>query len=289
MQRLREELRRVAEASRPIADAVARFLESHGGEDVFIAFCGPLHGVSNHLAAALKLFRGVRAVGVVPADSYAHLLAPYAEEGQGAVIHLVYPGAEACLVRSAALGILRVPRLVVSGRLDDRARRFVYGAELLEVGGPYTITLLHAALRLASSGRGARSARLESELELEPVVHELLERYGPVLEELRGVGDVEVLHSFSMTPAAEELYRVLVSYGRRARLTPHYHTPSGAELCLALYTTAEEHTIREKVVAAARRCRRVLHIGVGTDPVTAPIYVLILVRHLELELAGAKA
>ncbi|RLG76786.1 MAG: hypothetical protein DRO12_03795 [Thermoprotei archaeon] len=284
LSQLLEELQQVERESAKIASELRSSLESlDPSEDVIIAYCGAVEGAAKQLELVLKLFMERSSVTVIPADSYAHLLAPYSREAHGFIVLLAEPGSTTCFIKSdIALDLLGLRRIAVTGEVSSELKKFVRCPRIIEVRAPYTLTLLHAWLRLASSSGGVRSRRLERELELGSVVNELLEKYEKVIECFKGVkGVVEVIYSYAMKSVAEEIKRYAPP-NTHVILTPHTYEPQGGDACIALYTSAEEHTIKEKLVKITQRCGELLHFSIGTDPVTAPLYGAIVLRYIHL-------
>ena len=273
--------RDIVEEAEARADLLATHLTSVLRSSARIAVLhGPnCRGLARHLATVIKLCRPDTDVFYMDAD-YAHnTLLPYIAENLDAVI--VLSQSLSHLARAAtASRLVGLRTLAVTTSVPERVRHAVRGVELIELE-PESLHLstLIASIRVgASLGGAARIERLRRETSFSTVVEDLGRRYGREIDAIRS--GFTVVASISM----ESLAEFLRSRGARA-LTLAEAASTLPKRALLAYSSSEEHEVLETATRLRAEGSEVAMLRINTDPLTAPIYGIILALKA---LSGAK-
>lgn len=271
-----------AEAS---SNALARAYIAHlsGVSRVAVLYCGCARGVAQHLITTLLLSSTPLNIINMPSDYGCSVAMPYISEHIDSVV-LFSCDDVGCLDRSLqALGLCGLKGLAVRASGQQRqAKREYSGLEEVSIRDEYyEVAVLLANLRLGLEwGRRSGSARLvrvEGELSLSPVVKELAKRYEREVKELPRCEILAV--SDSMLAVGEYV----------TRRSGRYLVPL---TCLAkklatrlptavISTSAERHVAMEYIfrgLKGSQGTNLVVSVEINTDPLTAPLYGLILAK-----------
>lgn len=234
--------------------------------------------MATHIGTAIRIALPSANVTVFDGDYCYNILLPYVADEIHSVLLLSSMVGVKCVFRViqalASMGIKTLsllPAISVSG-LRDYISRGVPGLEVIEVESDvYRFAVMLSTLRLALEigGDKARIKRIEKELKLKDVVNELIDRYREVLS--RKYDRIAVTKA--LLSAAEELV------DRRIPILVLGRQLGDDQIQLLVYTSVEDHIVNEYVMDITRkgvRASEIPMIRINTDPLTAPIYALVL-------------
>ncbi|GEM_PF-6711019 len=307
-----EELRSAAER---IAETARSPTLSFLDEDIrlYAAYCGRHYAP----AAAWLLYWppaqiAERNISITSIEALVYHLLAYREERAG-VVAFVEPGCENMLLRlSDAARHTGTYVAAVTPPLPPVIESRFTGTELLEVEEAPLITgfVLLAAwlaarlLETAGSIELRRKRYLEELKTLDSVVDEVAEAYREDLKRLRGSAPSEIAATPTMMPAAyvarhfyetsrHDIGRSRVSVVPISSLLPSLtqgvpsRTQDGEKKgsdVIVFASSVEEDLLREIRYRASIAGREDIHVvTVGTDPLTAPLYAILLVSRLYIE------
>jgi hypothetical protein len=304
------ETRRYVERQSKLASTIAERIRDAiaSGEEkvVYAAYAG--HSYAR--AAAIAYYRALRQlaqsmVGLETVEALIYHTLAYREESS-TILLFAEPGTENMIGRLAdAARYTGAKVAIVAPPLPPILKARVEDEALVEVNDPdpalaYIVSSVRLAAETAAklSGVKLRVERLRAEMEkLEPIVDELIARYKGELEQISGIkkgARVAVVYTPTMEPPAILLGEALRARGPTtitptssalSRMTAH---KSGWDSVVILSTDVEADSIRELQfkMSVTANVKHSIRVNLRTDPLTAPVYASILVKHLERLIGG---
>ncbi len=261
-----------------------------GRRQVIVSSVGVFGSAGRYLTYLLNSLTGVSAFYVEPHELMYYVV-PYDEGREIDVLLVVTPGGANDLYMLLDQLILTGHRVaLVSEPLPEVIKRRLGGVDAVEVSwssmGLLKLLVL-LAYSVSSVGRRelhARARRIREEcLSLAEVADELVERYD---EELRVIREAlsepyVVTYTPTLEPAAE-----LVASGLSKGLAvvagvqrAYLYVGKIFSKVLAFTTDVEVHALRYHLNRVIERGATVSEVRLRTDPLTAPLYALLLVYH----------
>ncbi|MCI4436397.1 MAG: hypothetical protein JHC33_06245 [Ignisphaera sp.] len=288
MKKLVRDVELSEEASNTLAKELLTRLR--GKERVAILFCGASEGVARHLETVLRLANEKINAVVVNGDYASNMLLPYISEGLEASIVLTSPHSIGCLNRVAYTSrILGLDTLLIAPRplplASGPLQQVLEGSIEIEASMyRLTVSLASIKLGLAMNSDVKRIKRLENEVSVASVVEDMIKVYSKTVEDVEKCRTVVVTHS--LLSVGEELGELGYIYTTVDKASMVWQAiPEATAL---FYTSAEEHIVREELAHTLRvrtQPKHVVHVRINTDPLTAPIYGLIMAHYIKLHKA----
>ncbi len=140
----------------------------------------------------------------------------------------------------------------------------------------------YTGLNVFSTGsKRVKRLRFFAERGFAEILEELLAIYGNVLGEVSKLDHLIVTSTGFMAPSSYVLVKALRLRGVRASYTPiDILEPKRGDNILFLYTSVEDHVIREKRFKAFAAGSRIYETRLNLDPLEVPNYVIILALSL---------
>ncbi|MCS7108778.1 MAG: hypothetical protein RMH77_01470 [Sulfolobales archaeon] len=268
-----------------ISESIGRLINFfRGGSDLLITYCGTYVSPANYLLLLLRSLTGINAYIVDP-EAMTYYIAPYSEGGIRRVL-IINTGLNSSAIRLLdQLNLTGYEVMFVSfSPLSEVVRSRVRDDMVVELP---TGELLHQHLLVGMAvgeflnRSGVRGYRLWYELSnLKPVVKDLVLGYVSKLLEVREFSKEQfmVVSTPSMLGPAEDItYNYNLPTPRY--LIPLYNVKHFARYLrrvLLISTDVEEYSIKEIKGLKLTNTAEVCEMKVRTDPLTAPIYGLIL-------------
>ncbi len=254
--------------SRKILNALTPLLE--GSQRIFVAYGPYTRGLARFFRLALKLSNPQLSVEIVDSDSYPSMELPYVSEYVDALIAFLRAGSRIHRVATVAR-LLQVKAIAVVPKLPEVVRRALRGFNAIEVeDSVYSLSIVLAALEIASKSKEARASRVSGELAIDSeLVEDVKRRFSTVSSSL---GSSTIVCS----SATEAMCDEVKARGYAAR---HLHEALAAcESSIVLaYASCEDQVASEFVLNYRRKCpnAKISGVRVNTDPLTAPLYLLL--------------
>lgn len=241
--------------------------------------CGNTEGLAIYLSSVLRIAKPDINIAVLDGDYGYNIVIPYIAEDISSVILLSSAVGTRCMYRVlqalSTIGIetLSIAPIITASNVKEHLARWGQRLEFLEINeNIFRLTLLQAFLRLALEIGGrdvARIRRIKGELSLSNIVKELIDRYPIPVDINRGM----VMITKSLLPAGEELMDKGIPV-----LVLGKHMSEEKLPTLIVCTSVEEHIVNEYMVEIMRKIGgvKIPIIKLNVDPLTAPIYALIL-------------
>ncbi|MEM4519506.1 MAG: hypothetical protein QXD94_03620 [Sulfolobales archaeon] len=255
-----------------------------GGSEVLITYCGTYVSPANYLFLLLRSLTVVNAYAVEP-EAMIYYVAPYSEGGVRRIL-IINTGSNSSLIRLLdQLNLTGYEVMVISfASLSETIKARIRDDMLIEL---ITGDLLHQHILIGTAvgeflnRSGVRGHRLWYELSnLKPILKDLIAEYiGKLLEIKEFVREpFMVVSTPSMLGPAEDItYNYNLSVPRY--LIPLYnvkHFIRYLRRVLLISTDVEEYSIKEVRGFKLSNVAEVCELKIKTDPLTAPIYGLIL-------------
>ncbi len=276
----------------PDKDLVLELIKraTEGRRHLVVSSVGQFGSAGRYLAHLVNSLTGSSAFYVEPHELM-YYVAPYDESREVDVLLVSTPGGTSDLYMLLDQLTLTGHRVsLVSEPLPEVFKRRFGGVDAVEVSwnGMGLLRLLALlAYSVSSIGRAelrARARRIREEcLSLVEVADELVERYGEELEVIREALSEPYVVTYTPTlePAAE-----LVALGLSKGLAvvaglqrAYLYVGRLFSKVLAFTTDVEAHVLRYYLNRVVERGGRVGEVRLRTDPLTAPLYALLLVYY----------
>lgn len=261
---------------------LVQFLKS--SNELLITYSGMYVSPATYLLLLLRSLTNVNAYLVEP-ETLMYYVAPYVEGGIRRVL-IISSGVDSSLIRLLdQLNLTGYEVMLISpSPIPDNVRYKVREDLLLEIK-PQDLLFQHLLVGIAVSEylnrSGVRGSRLWNELSnLNEVLKDLLTKYiGKLYEVKEFTNDIFIITSTpSMLGPAEH-----ITYNYNARI-PRYLIPLNnvkhyikySKKVLVISTDVEEFSIKEIIGLKIGGAVNVCELRIRTDPLTAPIYGLIL-------------
>ncbi len=286
------------------AEKYAESLSAVLGEDIYLAFNGPLF--SEPAAYAFYWIHATLLEGKPPgigyAESFLYYVAGYSDE-YSTLLVFNEPGGENVLFRllstSKATGrkpvVVSLPLPPPLVQLIDSSNGFYLE---IQENCPlvYILTSFYAALAVLekNSSPNPRVKRISGEKRVAVIYENLLTKYRASLEKAlsdlssSGSAPALIVYTPTLLGPAKMMY-TLISVRKHAYLASlseflskySFYCPRVGSMYL-LATTVEEDMVREAKYRVATNCKktRLIEFVIGTDPLTAPIYLSMLLVEL---------
>jgi len=290
MTKLRAWVREAVERGRRASETLRQFLED--AQAVTITSAGPYVGQSTYAASVMSSL-GMNAVAV---DDLMlnYYVAPYDEGREEPVIIFVSPTGltELNILLDQLRWTGHKVAVVAPTPLPEVIKAKLTGVTFVDLGpgrGPWLLASL-VTVALAGSGLGkgpeVRRSRLSEEAAtLEDVVEDLLSHYEEVLNELSSF--VREAHVVTATPTLWAVAEAL-TYSRELRSRRVLVRPSAVSevvrfinKVLIVQTDVEEYSLRHIKSLSLTAATKFAELRIRTDPLTAPLYGLILAKVIE--------
>lgn len=290
MRELRAWVREAVSRGREAAESLTPFLRD--ASSVAVTSAGPYVGQSTYAASVMNTL-GINAVAVDDL-MLSYYVAPYDEGREGPVI--VFASPTGLTELNILLDQLRWTghriAVVAPTPLPEVIRGKLSGLSFIDVGpsdGPWLLTSL-VSIALAGSrtgkGPGIRRSRVTEEvLTLEEVVDDLIAHYDEVLNRLASF--VREPYIVTATPTLWVVAEVL-AYSRSLRARRMLVKPSAVSevvrfinRVLVIQTDVEEFSLKHIKSLSLTAATKFAELRLRTDPLTAPLYGLILARVIE--------
>lgn len=246
-----------------------------------MAYCGNTEGLAIHLGTSVRIAKPNINIAIFDGDYCHNVVMPYiAEEVSGALLLSSITGIK-CMYRVtqalSVMGIntLSIASVPITSNLKGYIDRLSRGIDVIEIDSSlYRFVVLHLSLRLALELGGreiARIKRIERELDIGSIVNELIDRYIDKTLLNKKIGLVSITKS--LLPAGEEL----IDRGIPIALVGRDKIENQPQVLI--YTSVEEHIVNEYMVELSRKRDAkpdIRTVKINTDPLTAPLYALIL-------------
>lgn len=284
------ELRLLPEAE-SVLGVVRRFSES--GRNIIVSSVGVFRSAGKYLAHLVNSLSGINAFYVQPHELM-YYVAPYNEGRELDILLVATPGGLSDLYLLLDQLVLTGHRVALVTEPLPESMRVRFGSvELAEVQlGRMGLLKLLASLAYSVSkvARGElrrRADRVAGEcLSLAQVADELVEMYSEELKAIRGVflEPHIVTYTPTMEPVAE---MVSLGYGKSLAImadisSAHLYVDRFARKVLLFTTDVEVYTVRYYLTKIAERGGKVVEVRVRTDPLTAPLYALLLLYYIDI-------
>ena len=290
MRGLRDWVRDAVERGRRGSEALGQLLRT--ASSVTVAPAGPYAGHSLYAASVMNSL-GVNAVAV---DDLMlnYYIAPYDEGRERPVV--VFASPTGLTELNILLDQLRWTghELVVASPtpLPEVIRSKLEGVTFIDLGpgeGPWLLaSLVTVALAVSGAGKGpeVRLSRLSEEvLTLEEVIDDLIAHYDSVLKDLALF--IREPHIVTATPTLWVVAEAL-TYSRDIKARRFLVRPSAVSevvrfvnRVLVVQTDVEDFSLRHIKSLALTAATKFAELRIRTDPLTAPLYGLILVKVIE--------
>ncbi len=259
--------------------------------DVFITYSGMYASTASYMTLLLRSLTRVNALLVDP-EVITYYIAPYAEEGVRRVLIINTGGSDASLARVLdQLNLTGYDVMLISfGRLSDALRYKVSDDYLVELPNN-DLLYQHLIIGLVVSNyldkAGVRGSRLWRELSsLKEIVSDLISRYVSKLMEIKEFTKEEFIVTYtpSMMGVAEDL-----AYNYAAGATRHLipfnavkQSVKYVKRILITSTDVEEYSVKEIRGMELSGAIKLCELRLRTDPLTAPVYGLMLTKALNV-------
>lgn len=281
----------LVEKSEKIAVKTFQLIKNSISENnrIVVTYCGTSEGLATYIATVLKISKPDLNILVLDANYSHNIVIPYIAEYIDNVIVVSSLTNMKCVHRIIqtilALGLngiifLPVPKTVIKSSEDEKQSLEYKNIEIIEIESDiYRLSIMQTFLQLVlhiSGKKIHRINRIERELELKNIVEELISKYS---REIILSNDVKhVFVSKALTTISEELLEkgINTSIIDESLNNAKIETP-----LLIIYTTVEEFIVNEFVLNLIRnniKQDKIISIKINTDPLTAPLYSLILIH-----------
>lgn len=283
----------------PDADSVLAVVRrfSEGGRSIIVSSVGVFKSAGKYLAQLMNSLSGINAFYVQPHELM-YYVAPYDESRELDIILVATPGGLSDLYLLLDQLVLTGHRVALVTEPLPESMKVRFGSiELAEVqpGRMGLLKLLaslaYSASKVAKGELRRRAERVASEcLSLAQVADELVEMYSEELKAIKGVF-IEphiVTYTPSMEPAAE---MVSLGFGKSLAImadisSAYLYVDRFARKVLLFTTDVEVYTVRYYLTKIAERGGKVVDVRIKTDPLTAPLYALLLLYYIEIGGSG---
>ncbi len=274
-----------------VLGVVRRF--SEGGRSIIVSSVGVFRSAGKYLAHLVNSLSGINAFYVQPHELM-YYVAPYNEGRELDILLIATPGGLSDLYLLLDQLVLTGHRVaLVTEPLPESMKARFGSVELAEVQlGRMGLLKLLASLaysvsKVARSELRRRADRVAGEcLSLAQVADELVEMYSEELKAIRGVflEPHIVTYTPTMEPVAE---MVSLGYGKSLAImadisSAHLYVDRFARKVLLFTTDVEVYTVRYYLTKIAERGGKVVEVRVRTDPLTAPLYALLLLYYIDI-------
>lgn len=278
----------------PDADSVLKIFRrlSEGGRSIIVSSVGTFKSAGKYLAHLMNSLSRVSTFYVQPHELM-YYVAPYDEGREPDILLVATPGGVNDLYLLLDQLVLTGHRVALVTEPLPEFMKLKYGSvDLAEVplGRMGLLKLLavlaYSASRVAKEELSRRAERIASEcLSIGQVADELVEMYR---EELKAIKDVFlephiVTYTPTMEPAAE---MVSLGYGKSLAImadisSAHLYVDRFARKVIAFTTDVEIYTVRYYLSKIAEKGGKTSEVRIRTDPLTAPLYALLLLYYVE--------
>ncbi|MEM1646368.1 MAG: hypothetical protein QXL96_11025 [Ignisphaera sp.] len=247
-------------------------------------YCGNTEGLAQHLCSTIKIADPSTSIIYFDAEYSYNIVLPYLTEMLSTTILLSSATDISCAFKVLqALSLLGVETMallpaVTATTFKDYTEEWSQNIYLLELDNSiYRLSILQTSLRLAltlAENNVARIKRIERELNMSSIVKELIDKYTSTITSAKSLVKPNIAVTKALIPAAEELMDRGIATSVIGRYSPEEKNPN-----LLMYTSVEEQTVNEYLLKLARKGIKrseILTIRLNTDPLTAPIYALII-------------
>ncbi len=268
---MRISLEDLEESSNVLVESLKNVLSS--SPRTYLVYEASTQGLARHMRIAIKVAKAGTSVELVDADTFPNVELPYVAEDRVPAVALLKSFSAVHRV-ATALRLLGVEHLIVAPQLPHHVKRALRGANVVELRRDlYALSIVLGSLKLAASlGNNPRISRIAPELELSP---ELVEEVRDRFSRLSLVREKPLLCSSML----EAVCNAASDRGLKAvPIRVHPECTDG----ILVYTSVEDWVASEFVVNYLRRCpgKRIESVRVNTDPLTAPLYVLIALEEI---------
>lgn len=282
MQPLVDIVKKSEEVAGNLAQALGKVFSKN--RFTLIMYCGNTEGLAQHLCSAIKIADPSINIAYFDADYSHNIVLPYLTETLSSALLLSNATDVNCAFKVLqALSLLGVettallPTVTVT-TFKNHAEKWSQNIYLQELDNNiYRLSILQASLRLAITLAGnniARIKRIERELNMSNIVKELIDRYANAITLAKSLVKPSIAVTKALMPAAEELMDRGI-----ATLVIGRHSPEEKNPNLLVYTSVEEQTVNEYLLKLTRKGIKrseIPTIRINTDPLTAPVYALII-------------
>lgn len=247
-------------------------------------YCGAVEGLARHLETILRISLGKANIMTMSGDYFHNTLLPYISDFVEHALLFSSPQSQGCVNRvRQALRLLGIDSYALLSKPLHEATGYV----VAESGGAMelddslyrlAISLANIKLGLRIGAESRRIKRMEGETKLSNIAREVVELYSKAIEAAEKCNMVITTHS--LVTVGEELSDLGYLHITVDKMSMYMRFTNSAAL---FYTTAEEHIVREALsVTRAPPTPKLIHVKINTDPLTAPLYGLILVQYMRL-------
>jgi len=254
---------------------------------IAITYCGSLEGVTRHLESILRISKPEINVLTMHGDYMHNIILPYLSEYMDYVILFSHSFSTTCLQRVyQSLKLLDTRLSIIISQPLQSLEKFLKKDDntVVEIDErTYRLSVMLANIKLGTrlcGGNNQRIKRMEQEVMLSNIVNDVIRKYGKFIE--KPLEFDLIASTYSLLSVAEELGDIGYMYTVIDRL---HNFVKFANNIVLFYTTAEEHVAREAVLNIKRFSmqRNIVEVKINTDPLTAPLYGLIMAYYMHLK------
>jgi hypothetical protein len=282
-----EPLVRFLEKSERVSEAIFTTLIDKllGKSSIAIVHCGSVEGVAKHLETLLRISLGRVNVITMNGDYIYNTVLPYMADFIEYALLFSSTRSQGCASRvRQALKLLGIDFYALLPKPIHEVAGYALaeGENVMELDeAVYRLSISLANIKLGLHiGRGLRRVRrMEAETKLSNIAKEVIEFYSNAIEAAEQCNSVIV--SQALASVGEELGDLGYLYTTVDRVNTCIKF---ANYAMLFYTTSEEHIVREALLAMAKTFPgiKLVHVRINTDPLTAPLYGLVLALYIRL-------
>uniref|UniRef100_A0A7J2U268 SIS domain-containing protein n=1 Tax=Ignisphaera aggregans TaxID=334771 RepID=A0A7J2U268_9CREN len=276
------------EKSEKISEIIVDMLASKllGKKSIAIMYCGAVEGVARHLETILRISLGETNIIAISGD-YAHnMLLPYISDFVEYTILLSSSRSQGCVNRvRQTLRLLGADLLTLLSKPLQESASYAIAEykdtiEIDENLYRLSINLANIKLGLRIGAESRRIKRMEGETQISNIAKDVLEAYSKAVEATERCSIVVTTHS--LLSIGEELSDIGYLYTTVDKVDMYTRFADSIAL---FYTTAEEHIVREVLtsIRAHPAYKHITYVKINTDPLTAPLYGLLLALYMRLK------